>query len=395
MRLFKMLLLISLAWILVACTGDDESGQSTGSAQQPTATASAPQPLVIWHAYEEPDRATLEQIRRDFEIANPGIDVQLTFYPQADLRQEFRTALFAGAGPDLLIGPVEWLPSLTAEGLLEPLRDELVNWITTHVPEPVAYAAAVDQIPYGAVISVELATLYSNAAVVPDTRNLSIFEDVRAVAQEHGMIITPSFFVTSGFYFAEGGILPDETGTGVLSQSLLEAYLTNMQSLVAAPGMTFSTDYSAFLTGQVGLLLASSADYPRLKAGLGDDLQAIALPRLVPRPWQTLLDIRPVMFSLNATAAAIDAGNAFIKFWLSPEAQRTWFEQTEQTPANPAGLDNAALVNAWQQAQAWAIPAPLSHAFIDDLHPALDQAVRAVTLEGADPTTVAAQVAGN
>lgn len=395
MRLFNKLLLIALAAILVACAQDDNSRRTTGPAQQPSATPSAPQPLVIWHAYEEPERSALEQIRRDFEIAHPAIDVQLVAYPLVDLRQEFRTAVLAGAGPDLIIGPAAWLPSLIAEGLLEPLRDDLVNWTTSRVPDSVVFAAAIDEIPYGAVISAELVTLYANADLLPDAHDLAIFEDVRAAAGQHGLIITPSFFVTSGFFFAEGGILPAETGSGALSQALLEAYLTNMQVLAAAPGITFSTDYNAFLAGQTGLLLASSADYPRLKAALGDDLEVVALPRLVPRPWQTLLAIRPVMLSLNATAAAIDAANAFIESWLSPEAQRTWFELTGQTPANPAGLDDAALVNAWRLAQPWAVAAPLSESFIEDLQPALDQAVRAVTLEGADPAAVAAQLAGN
>ncbi len=387
--------LAALAAILAACAQNSGSGQPSGAVDQPTGTPAPPQQLVIWHAYKGPERTALEQIRRDFEIAHPMIDVQLVFFPQAELRDSFETAVLAGGGPDLLIAPADWLPSLTVEGLLEPLRAGLLNWMTTRIPETAVNAAGFDDVPYGAVFSVELATLYSNHALVPDADQVDSVDDLRALASGHGLIITPSFSVTSGFYFAQDLALMDQYGMRLVTQAALEVYLTELQTLAAAPGIAFSADQSSFLAGQTGLLLASSSDYLGLKAALGGDLRVVALPRIIPLPWRTLLDVRPVLFSLNMTAAAIDAANTFMEFWLGPDPQRIWFEQTGQAPANPAGLDDPALLNAWRDAQAWAVPAPLARAFNDDLRPALDQAVRAVTLDGADPSAAAAQLAGN
>jgi ABC-type glycerol-3-phosphate transport system substrate-binding protein len=98
------------------------------------------------------------------------------------------------------------------------------------------------------------------------------------------------------------------------------------------------------------------------------------------------------MFNINSTTQAADAAGVFLSFMVSPDPQRIWFETTQQAPVNPSLLADPAIRDAWIDALQWGNPAPLPAQFEAVMLPALDGAVRAVTIEGVDPAVAAAAV---
>jgi len=385
---------IALLGILLVASGCAGRRNAASPAPVPdiaaTITPAPLQPLLIWHSFGGAEREALEQIRLDFEVANPSIDVQLEFVDETALLGKYKAAVLAGAGPDLLFGPAAWVPLLKAQGLIEPIGQSAFDVLTPNLPESVARAVFIDGVPYGVAYSTEFDTLYFNHALVQTAPYA--FEDLVNQAASQGLLIPPSFMATSGLYLTTGGLLMDEAAHAQVSQAALESFLAQLKTLAASEGVTFTSDQTAFVQGKAGLLIASSADYPVLKAALGTNLGTSGFPLITPNPWQTLIAVRPVMQNLNSTAEAIKAGGLFVRHLTKAGTQRDWFEKTGQTPVNPAELADSELSTAWGQTLEWGLAAPLPDSFQTVMLPALDAAVQAVALEGKGPAATATDV---
>jgi arabinogalactan oligomer/maltooligosaccharide transport system substrate-binding protein len=367
---------------LLAACGSDES-ETPPPAPAPSATSS-PQVLLIWHTFQGDESDALAQIRADFEVKYPNIDVQLEFMEESTLRDTFATAVLDGSGPDLLFGPLAWIPDLAARGVIQPIRLTFYDTVFSMIAESVARSTFYQGSPYGVPFSADFPAFYYNRKLMltpPDT-----FNDLMAEAANHGLIIQPTFAATSAIYLS----LDDQFADRVtIDPALVETFLGELQTLANTPGVTFTPDQTAFLQGQAGWMMAPSGDYAALLAALGDDLGVMRYPS--DREWRGLSTIWPVMQSINSPTEALDAGESFISFLLSPAAQRAWFEQTHHAPVSVAALDNDLLRVAWSLMLSQSVTAPAD--FVTRVSPLLDQAVQAVTLNGGDPAAAAEAVA--
>jgi N,N'-diacetylchitobiose transport system substrate-binding protein len=105
-------ILLALCLIAAGCSGG--SG-SSGKAGKPAA-----QSIKVW--IMQPGTPALEQFftgaERDFEAANPGRTVDITFVQWAQAHQQFVSSLGAGTLPDLAEMGTTWNPEFAAVGAL-------------------------------------------------------------------------------------------------------------------------------------------------------------------------------------------------------------------------------------------------------------------------------------
>ncbi|MBI5957367.1 MAG: extracellular solute-binding protein [Chloroflexi bacterium] len=385
-------ILIGLTVILTACAGnnkDDKDDQTDSVVPDTEATPLPPtsQSLIVWHGYSGIEQETLEQIRLQFEVDHPLIDVQFVAFDSNTLLDEFIAATNAGSGPDLLLGPAAWVGVLSQQGLLWSFGQDFIDEVSSNLTRPIAETTMIDGAPFGAAFTLDMVALYYNRTLV---KNLpKEYTDLVAQAAIVGMVVPPTFSATSGLYLSPGESLMDSQGNNLITLPALEKYLTDVQALAASPGITFSMDQASFLQGGAGFLLAPSTDYRRLKTALGDNLGVLRLPRIVPEEWRTLVQVDCVMLSLNTTAEAAETARPFIVFLTRSSTQRDWFNQTGLTPVNPAELEEDELREAWSSVLERVVGAPLAASFDAVVAPALDRAVQAVALEGQPPVTVA------
>jgi arabinogalactan oligomer/maltooligosaccharide transport system substrate-binding protein len=383
--------MLVLALLLTACAGKgqpDKSGNNADSSStQATPLPATPQPLIIWHAYAGEEQQALDEISRQFEAANPLIDVQLTAYDDTTLLDDYIAATTAGGGPDLLLGPAEWVGILSQQGLLWSFGQDFIDEVSSNLTREVANTTMIQGAPFGAAFTVDMTSIYYNRTLVENPPKE--YTELVAQASFLTLIVPPSFTATSGLYLSAGGLLMDGQGNNLVTLPALDRYLVEVQTLAAAPGVIFTDDQNRFIEGQAGFLFASSNDYRALQAALGDKLGVIKLPRIVPDMWRTLVRVECAMLSVNSTAEAAAAARPFIVALTRSSTQRDWFEQTGLTPVNPAELDDASLGEAWSGALEWVAAAPLAASFDAIMLPALDQAVIAVAVNGEDPAAVA------
>lgn len=377
----RYLTFLMIVILLASCAQDDPEPTAPKTTLAPTFTP-APQTLLIWHPFDEPAQTALQKIVTDFIAQNPQITITLEYVdPDALPDQLFEAVIQNGAGPDLIFGPLTWIPRLADQGLLEPIYTDVRRKLTDQLPEALLTATEYADTDYGVPFAAEFTTLYYNTTLVATVP--TVFEDF---ATENGNIVAaPDFFTLAGLYFDMGNLLLDAAGGTLVTTSGVESFLTQVQKL--APSFTFTDDYSAFTNGERPFLLASSNEYPTLKAALGDQLAVAILPRIGGSAWRTLLIPQIVMESVNITASSREAAGQFLMYLLSPDAQRSWFENTGQAPVNVAGMEEVQA--AWGSTLSFGVSAPVFELYNTAIRAGLDEAIRAVVVEGQEPSEAA------
>ena len=382
-RIFWIISLMAL--LLAACGENDKQSEP-----EPVSEISIPAKLLVWHSFEGEDQQAIDELGLDFSLAHPGIALTLEYVPADQLQTRFDETVLAGAGPDMLIGPQTWIEALGQAGLIQPISFELYEQLTQNVHVMLRSGTALDEMPYGTALGANFPVIYLNNSQfsfdIPHT-----FEGLIELARVR-IEIQPTFFATSALYLSDGHRLRDEQGENLVTEAAFTAYLERLQELVAIPGVQFTDDNSAFEQGEHGILMATAADYARLSAARGDDLQVLAPPDVGNDNWDALVTLdSALMISLNATAESVQAAEEFCMFMTGADAQRLWLEQTGRPPVNPTGITDTMVRDAFWGGIQRGVVTPPDADFYDNVLPVLDRAVVAVTLEGADPATVAAE----
>ncbi len=379
----RSLTLLMIVIILASCAQDEPEPTAPRPTTAPTYTP-VPQTLLIWHPFDEPAQTALQKLVTDFIAQNPHMTITLEYVDPAALPDQlFEAVIQNGAGPDLIFGPLTWIPSLADQGLLGPIYTDIKRTLTDQLPEGLLTATEYAETDYGVPFAAEFTTLYYNTTLVSTVP--AVFEDF---ATSGGSIVAaPDFFTLSGLYFDMGNRLLDADGGTLVAPDGVESFLTRLQSL--ATSFTFTDDFSAFTNGEKPFLLASSNEYHNLKAALGDQLAVAIFPWIGGSAWRTVLIPQIVMESVNITANSRAAADQFLMYLLSPDIQRSWFESTGQAPVNVVGIDE--LREAWGSALSFGISAPMFELYDTNIRPGLDEAIRAVVVGGQEPSAVVNQ----
>lgn len=363
---------------------DDEDGGSDQPASGntrflPTPTPVFPQTITVWHPFDAPSpQNALSRIAAAFEATYPNIDVQLRAVDPSALRADYESAVATGFGPEILIAPSSWVMPLAQAGLIESVSLNLYDLITGpgYLSKAMAQAALIGDVPYAVGFAAEYATLYVNKDLVssPPTDVDSLLR----LGAELGLVLPDTFFSTSGLYLANASDSLSSGDGADITPEKLEAFLAELDRFTSAPNITFTTDMTSFLDGQVGLMIGSSADYGVLLQAMGEQLVVAPLPRIVPANWRPLLRFYSAMQNINNTVEASAAADLFMGFLVSSEGQSLWFQVTGQGPANATSFPDEALGQAWGSSLEHGIAVPLNPDFEHVVEPALDAAIQAV-----------------
>jgi len=107
--------------VLAACSG---GGATSG--EGPTASGGT-LTFATWQ-WQEPGRGDLlwDGVTQ-YEKVNPDAKLKKQEVTRGDFEKTMSTQIGAGSGPDLLIIPAPFFPTLSASGALEPLDDVLTE----------------------------------------------------------------------------------------------------------------------------------------------------------------------------------------------------------------------------------------------------------------------------
>lgn len=159
---------------LSACGGGDKTSNSAPATAQDLAAGGA-STITMWVDAER--SPALKDIAAKFK-ADTGIEVKLVIKDFAAVRDDFITQVPTGKGPDLIVGPHDWVGKFVQNGVIAPveLGDKASTFSATAIK-----AMTFNGSNYGVPYSVENIALLRNTALLPAA--VTTFDEAVAAGQ--------------------------------------------------------------------------------------------------------------------------------------------------------------------------------------------------------------------
>jgi len=297
--------------------------------------------LTVWHAWTGAEQDALQRALGAFQSNNPDLQLNLLQVPFDQLKNKFTLEASTGGGPDLLIGPKDWIGELAQANLIQSMDTVAPDLLATLNPAAVtanSYRGQVWALPE----STEAVALFYNPSLVPSPP--TSVDELLSIAASTGVGVNSGFYHFSGFIFASGGQLFDDSQRIVLNQNAGTASaLSWLWTARNSQGVTVDADGSKldalFKDRRIGMVFNgpwATGDYVR---ALGRENVAIAPPIRVSETGTTFapfLGTKNVFLSANAQNQ--EAAVAFMRYLVSADVQTTMAETAGHIPSNPAAL---------------------------------------------------------
>ncbi len=162
------------ALALSACGGDNKTSTSASATPQDLAAAGATT-ITMWVDAER--SPALKDIAAKFKT-DTGIEVKLVVKDFAAVRDDFITQVPTGKGPDLIVGPHDWVGKFVQNGVIAPVElGEKASGFSATAIKAMTFNGSTYGVPY----SVENIALLRNTALLPAA--VKTFDEVVAAGQ--------------------------------------------------------------------------------------------------------------------------------------------------------------------------------------------------------------------
>ncbi|MCA9859582.1 MAG: extracellular solute-binding protein [Thermomicrobiales bacterium] len=319
----------------------------------PVATAQDSGSLTLWHGWTGAEADTLNnQIIPAWQEANPGIEIDVLAVPFDQLKNKYQTEAATGGGPDLLIGPADWVGELAEAELILPLDDLVGEDVLAQYVESAVDALRIDGQLYGLPESVETVALYYNTDLVPtapaSTADLiSISAEIAAAdSGNYGLALFSNFYHPAGYLFGWGGQIFDDTNHSAFDAPETVSFLGWMKDLTSQPGVYYQNDDAAisslFKEGKAGMVINGPWALADYQAALGADKVAVAeLPVISENgdaPAKPFLGVKHIMVNSNDSGDQAALAARFAEFFTGAEVGKILADGAGHLPAN-TGVD--------------------------------------------------------
>ena len=359
-------------------TADEETTTTVAEAEETTTTAAeetdvvrADADLVIWS--DDNRKAVLEPFAEAFASDN-GLTVAIQAINFDDLNDRFRAAAPAGEGPDILVGPNDWLGELVTSGLISPVE---LGAATSDFSEGGLNAFSFDGQLYGVPYALENVALFRNTDLVPEAP--ASFEELEEIAL--GLVASgdadvalglqngndvyhnyPLFSAQDGYLFgtsAEGGY--DVTDIGLDSAAGLaaaEQFGAWVDSGLISADVSEDIMKSSFSDGRAPFAITGPWNL-ELFTDAGVPFVVEAIPPVNGGQAAPFVGVQGFMLSAQSENPLF--AQAFLTdVAASEEVQLAFFEAGNRPPANLAALEVASAdVNIQGLGEAGAIGQPI------------------------------------
>ncbi|MCI0519738.1 MAG: extracellular solute-binding protein [Chloroflexi bacterium] len=344
--------------------------------------------VTLWHAWKENEIVSLNEVIAAFQAKNPEVTFDVLYVPFDDLRGKFETAAATGEGPSVLIGAADWGPALYNAELVADLTA-----MSSSIFQASINSAAMGAVSYkGALIglpqTLKGVVLFRNKAIVAEPA--ADFEDLVAKAKAAtagdvvGANLEYGFFFSAGVLKGLGGTLMSAQGDPLFNDAKGVEWAELLKRYAEAGPMENYTDndVNLFKAGKAGLVIDGTWNAAALAEAIGADNLAIDP---WPAPLSGYVQTENIYMSANAEGDDQAASWAFMKFFLSPEAQALLADPTKagHIPAANGVEVNDPLTSQMIAAFAGGAPFPVipeMGAYWDPMNNAL----KAIVLEGMD-----------
>ncbi len=327
-------LMVVALLLLTSCGGGQENVANNGGGQENVANdgggeETAPDlqlTLTIWHSMKDSEiEAMTGTIIPAFQEEYPGVEIEMVFTPDSDLRGKYETATATGGGPDIFVGHDDWGPAMFDALLVADIADVLADYgdnINEAAVAEGAYKGAQVGVPY----SLKGVVMYRNTDIMPEPA--SDLDDLLTKAEAATSGDVYGFVGETGPFFAMGhlhktGDLMSPEGDPLFNSEAGVAWMEMLKSFdtVGPTSQDDDNDVNLFKQGKAGVIIDGAWNL-----GAFTDLGDVVVVDPWPEGMSGFVQSSYIFLNANATGDQVTAAKAFIGFLLTTEAQTAFYE---------------------------------------------------------------------
>jgi arabinogalactan oligomer/maltooligosaccharide transport system substrate-binding protein len=302
--------------------------------------------ITIWHSWSGSELEVLNDAITQYNTLHPKVTIDTLQTPFDQLQNKYQTEAASGGGPDILVGPADWIGPFTTANLISPIDDYVDSSFLSHY-----VTGAVDQVKISGKMmampeSTECVAMIYNKSMVTQlpatTDDLKTFADSVQSGTTYGFVYHVGFYQTAGYFFAAGMQLFDANNNSIVAQGDGGATaLTFIKNMAADPKLIVANDYgkadSMFKEGKAAIIINgpwATGDYV---TALGAENVGVApMPALsaTGQPFAPFVNTKDFFLNANSDADHKTAAMNFIKFLVSKDIEQLFFEKAKHIPSN-------------------------------------------------------------
>lgn len=328
--------------------------------------------MTFWHGLGTEAKTLNEQIVPAFTQAYPNVKLNVLQIPFDQLQNKYNTEASAGGGPDVLLGPSDWIGAYVEADVIKAI-DDLGGDDFKGGYNPTAIAGVTfEEKIYGVPQNINGVALFYNKDLVttaPATTDelLAMASEFGSTAGQYGFGLISNFYSNAGYLYGYGGHVFNDEGDVDLDSDGTVDFLAFLQKVKGTAGVFTQADQGAveslFKEGKLGMMFNGPWFQQGAAEAIGKDKIGVArLPTIAdkdnaePKPFVGVTSLY-----INANDEDDQAKLAFeFARWMSTSGTQFLVDQAGQLPAStavqPAEGDPFAPI--WLEQYAAGIPLP-------------------------------------
>jgi arabinogalactan oligomer/maltooligosaccharide transport system substrate-binding protein len=337
-----LFVIVGFFWFLVGCQQADVNSEVGGGENIRNGR------ILVWHSWGESGSAALEELVTKYQSVHPDVTIVITHVEPNELKDRFMRTAALGLGPDLMIGPSDWLLPLIEQNTIAPIDLDYLELIKFN-PAAVELATY-NRFLYGVPLSLKAPVLYANKNLTDSIQ--TSYESLLEAATE-GEIIAISINARTAYSGIEAFGAPlievveiEEMGSTLrLNSEGFIAWVTWLKRAQENPNIIISNDEEAlaelFRKNEVAAYLgpfAISETLLELNNGDGDIAPINLAMSLVPKNdaniSRPLIQADLIYFNQASSARQQNIALSFSDFLSSSEQGNFLLRELNIVPAN-------------------------------------------------------------
>jgi maltose-binding protein MalE len=312
-----------------------------GEIAYPTGSGS----ITLWHGYTGAEADTLTKAIDQLTAKNAGFKVTLLAVPFDQLKNKFSTEASTGGGPDLVIGPSDWIGEFADANVIQALDGVAgVSDVTANILPAAINVAKYNNKLYALPVNMKNVALYYNKDLVKtvpkDTDELLTMAGQLATGNvKYGVALNMGFYHAVGYNFAFGGkLFTDPKHVDLTSQGTID-WLTYIAGARSKPGVFAKSGAdqdidNLFKGGQAAMVINGPWALGDYQKALGKDKVGVAVAPSTPSGGKFAPFVGTENYFLNSGSKNQEAAVAFLKYISSAGIQQTFVDAAGQISTN-------------------------------------------------------------
>lgn len=334
----SLLLVVALISVVFAGCGTKEPAQKPEQAEPIT--------ITIWHAWSGSELDVLKDAISKYTEKYPNVTINQLQVPFDQLKNKFQTAAASGEGPDILVGPADWIGDFTKANLISPIDSYVDSDFLSHYVK-----GAIGQVRLNGKLmampeSTECVALVYNKNLIKEvpktTDDMIKLADSLHKGDTYGLVYNTGFYFTAGYFFANGMKLFDDDYNPIVNQGDGGVKtLEFLKKLANDPDIIAANDYgkadSMFKEGKAAMIINGPWALGDYVKALGDGNVGVApmpVSSVSGQPFAPFVNTKDFMINANSDDAHKKAAMDFVKFLTSKDMEQEFFEKAKHIPSN-------------------------------------------------------------